>query len=257
MVDRIPKIIVAEEEKKASFKFNKKIFYLILTLVILMFLVYGIFFSAFFEVKNIDLKGTNLVDGEKVKKVVQFALNDENNIFLYDSPMISKKIKENFPLISEVTIQKGIPDTIRVLVNERKPVIVWQTGDKKYLVDKEGLSYLGADANNSKDLPVIIDSQSIPVKLSDKVASRNFIDFVRETIEKITPRTGLKIKELKINDTTFDLVVVTSDGFIVLFDTTRSSETELDDLHRVMSHLSRAKPKEYIDLRVEGWAYYK
>jgi len=257
MVQRIPKIIIAEDEKKRDFHFNKKIFYLILIFIILMFLVYGIFFSSFFKVKNIDLKGTNLVEGEKVKKVVEFALNDQNNIFLYDSSMITKKIKENFPLISEVQIQKGIPDTIRVLVVERKPVIVWQTGEKKYLVDKEGFSYLEADSNNSKDLPVIIDSQNIPIKLSDKVASRNFIDFLRETIEKFTPRTGLKISELKINDTTFDLVVVTSDGFVVLFDTTRSSETELDDLHRVMSHLNGAKPKEYIDLRVEGWAYYK
>lgn len=257
MVERIPKIIPVKEEKKSEFHFSKKAFYVILIVIIIIFLIYGLFFSSFFKVKNIDLKGANLVDGEKVKKVVMFALNEQNNIFLYNSADIADKIKENFPLISEVQIQKGIPDTIRILVIERKPVIVWQTGNFKYLVDKDGLSYLEADANNSKDLTVIIDSQNLPVKLSDKVASRNFIEFVRETTEKFTARSNLKIKELKINDTTFDLYAVTNDGFAVIFDTTRSCENQLDDLRRVMVHLNGAKPKEYIDLRVEGWAYYK
>ncbi|TSC92203.1 MAG: cell division protein FtsQ [Candidatus Berkelbacteria bacterium Licking1014_96] len=257
MVERIPKIIVPAEEKKPSFRFSWRIFYLILIIMAILFLIYGLFFSSFFKVKNIDLKGANLVDGDQLKKVITYALNEEDNIFLYRSADISAKIKENFPLVSEVNIQKGLPDTIRVIIIERQPVIVWQTADKKYLVDKEGYAYLEADANNAKDLPVIIDSANLPVVLSKKVASKNFLDFIKEIIEKFTPRSNLKIKELRIRDTTFDLDVLTTDGFIVLFDTTRSAETELDDLRRVMNHLNGAKPKEYIDLRVEGWAYYK
>lgn len=257
MVDRIPKIIAPEEEKKPGIKFTRRTFYLILIVIGVILAVYGLFFSSFFRVKNIDLKGTNLVDGEKVKKVVNFALNEESNIFLYNSQNIADKIKENFPLISEVKIQKGIPDTIRVVIHERQPAVVWQTADKKYLVDKDGFAYLEADANQSQDLPLVIDSQNIPVKLSERIASRSFIDFIREVIEKFTPRTNLKIKELRINETTFDLTVITDDGYSVLFDTTRSCEIELDDLRRVIAHLNGAKPKEYIDLRVEGWAYYK
>jgi cell division septal protein FtsQ len=257
MVERIPKIIVPTEEKKPGFRFTAKTLYLILIIVAVILIAYGLFFSSFFKVENIDLKGANLVDGEKVKKVVMFALNEEPNIFLYNGSNIAAKIKDNFPLISEVSIQKGIPDTIRIIIIERQPVIVWQTADKKYLVDKDGYAYLEADANNSKDLPVIIDSQNIPVKLSSRIASRNFLDFVRQMIEKFSPRTNLKAKELRINETTFDLTIVTTDGYSVFFDTTRDAEIELDDLRRVLTHLNGSKPKEYIDLRVEGWAYYK
>lgn len=257
MVERIPKIIAPAEENKSSFRFNKNIFFLILIMAAIILAFYGLFFSSFFRVKNIDLKGTNLVDGEKVKKVAMFALNEEPNIFLYDSNNIEDTIKENFPLIAEVEIQKGIPDTLRIIIIERKPVIVWQSNNQKYLVDKDGLSYLEADANNSKGLPIIIDSQNIPTKLSAKVASRNFLDFVREIIEKITPRTNLKIKELRIEETTFGLTVVTNEGYSIFLDTTRSAEIELDDLRRTLAYLNGNKPKEYIDLRVEGWAYYK
>lgn len=257
MINRIPKIIVPEKEKEPSFRFNRRIFYLVLIIVIIMFLIYGLFFSSFFRVKNIDLKGANLVDGDQLKKVITYALNEEDNIFLYKSADISAKIKDNFPLVFEVNIQKGLPDTIRVIIIERQPVIVWQTADKKYLVDKEGCGYLEADANNAKNLPIVIDSANLPVVLSEKIVSKNFIDFVKEIIEKFTPRSNLKIKELRIRDTTFDLEVLAADGFTVYFDTTRSAETELDDLRRVMAHLNGAKPKEYIDLRVEGWAYYK
>lgn len=257
MVQRIPKIITVKEEKKSNFHFSKRYFWIILIVVVLIFLIYGLFFSSFFKIKNVDVKGANLVDGEKVKKVVMFALNEQSNIFLYDSNNIAEKINQNFPLISEVQIQKGIPDTIRILLIERKPVIVWQAGTSKYLVDKDGYAYLEADANNSKDLATLIDSQNLPIKLSDKIASRNFIEFTLEIIEKFRPRSNLTIKEIRINDTTFDLYVVTEDGFAVIFDTTRSAETQLDDLRRVMVHLNGAKPKEYIDLRIEGWAYYK
>lgn len=256
-MQRLPKIIKIEEEKKTEFHFNKKIFYLILIIIAVLFMIYGLFFSSFFKVKNIDLKGANLIDGDQLKKVITYALNEEDNVFLYHGVDISAKIKENFPLVSEVNIQKGLPDTIRVIIIERQPVIVWQTADKKYLVDKEGYGYLEADANNAKDLPVVIDSANLPVVLSEKVASKNFLDFIREILEKFTPRSNLKIKELRIRDTTFDLEILTTDGFTVYFDTTRSAETELDDLRRVMAHLNGAKPKEYIDLRVEGWAYYK
>src|SRR3972149_9339523 len=189
-MQRLPKIIKIEEEKKAEFRFNKKFFYLILIFIAVIFITYGLFFSSFFEVKNIDLKGTNLVDGDKVKKVITYALNEEDNVFLYHSSNIAAKIRENFPLIAEVKIQKGIPDTIRVIVEERKPAVVWQSGDKKYLVDKDGYAYLEADANNSKDLPVVIDSKNLPVQMSDKVVSSKFIDFFLEIVGKFSSRSN-------------------------------------------------------------------
>lgn len=257
MIQKIPKIIVPEEGKKSTFRFSLRTFYFVLIVIIIIFVLYGLFFSSFFKVKNIDVKGANLIDGEKVKKVVIFALNEEPNIFLYNSKNIEDKIKENFPLISEVHIQKGIPDTMRIMIFERKPVVVWQTGNKKYLVDKDGVAYLEADANNSKDLPIIVDSQNIPVRVSSKILSRMFLDFIRAMVEKFTPRSNLKIKEIKISETTFDLTIVTTEGYAIYFDTTRDVETELDDLRRVLNHLQGTKPKEYIDLRVEGWAYYK
>lgn len=256
-MDKLPKIIAPEEEKKRKFHFSRRTFFIILFLIGIMLVIYWLFFSSFFEVKNVDLKRTSLVDGEQVKKVVMFALNNESNIFLYNGTEIAEKIKENFPLISEVNIQKGIPDTIRIIIIERQPKIVWQTEGKKYLVDEDGLAYLEADVNNAKELPVVIDSRNVPVKLSTKIVSRNFLNFVREMIDKFNPRSGLKIKELRVDETTFDLNILTTDGFSVIFDTTRSAENELDDLHRVLAHLNGAKPKEYIDLRVEGWAYYK
>lgn len=258
MIDRIPKVINPERENEPRFHFTWRTFIFISIIILIAFGLYGLFFSVYFQAKNIELKGdTDLVEAEQVKKVVLFALQNQPNIFLFDDKLIEAKIKENFPLVAEVEIQKGIPDTIRITILKRQPVIVWQTGEKKYLVDKEGMAYAEADEAKAAGLPRVIDDKNIAVNQGEKIVSRSFINFVREMIEKFTPRSNLAIKEMRISETTFDLTVMTQNNFYVLFDTTRSAETELDDLRRVLAHLKGALPKEYIDLRVEGWAYYK
>lgn len=258
MVDRIPKIIVPDKEKKErNFQLTKKSCGLILFFIIIILILYILFFSSVFKVKNIEVKGDNLVEGEKVKKLVEFALGNENNILLFDDTSLESTIKENFSLIQSLSIQKGVPDTLRILIIERKPIIFWETIGKRYYVDGVGFAYMEAPADAKESIITVYDAQNLPVDLGQKVVSRNFISFLDSIKINFKNITGLDYERFEVYETTFDLRVLTKSGFSVFFDTIRSPEEGLDDLRRVMLHLQGKKPREYIDLRVQGWAYYK
>lgn len=256
MVDKVPKIIVSEmREEKPGKRFPKKLIYLVIFIILIILLVYFLFSSSFFEIKKVEINETRLVESEKIKKIVEFSYANQKNILLFDDSEIETKVKDNFPLISEVIVQKGIPDTLRVTIKEREPFIIWKSGSKEYFVDKEGIAYL--EATEERGVPVIIDTREVPVELGNKILSSGFLHYASEINQKFNSFSGLEIEELRIDETIFDLIVKTKSGFSVFFDTTRSVDEGLSDLKRVLDHLGSVYPKEYIDLRVEGWAYYK
>jgi len=258
MVEKIPKIIVPSKgEKKNSIKLSKKSCGLILFFLIIILVLYLLFFSSVFKVKNVEIKGDNLIEGEKVKKLVEFALGNENNILLFDDSSLEDTIKENFSLIQSLTIQKGLPDTLRILIIEKNPVVFWEASGKRYYVDSSGFAYMEARADAKDAIITVYDQQNLPVEPGQRVVSKNFISFLEQVKTNFKKITGLNYDRFEVYETTFDLVVLTKNGFKVFFDTNRSPEEGLDDLRRVILHLQGKKPKEYIDLRVEGWAYYK
>lgn len=257
MVDRIPKVIVPEKERKKRIYFSKKSCGLVLFFIIIILILYVLFFSSIFKVKNVEVRGNNLVNGDNIKKLVEFSLGRENNIFLFDDTNLEKIIKENFSLIQELSIQKGLPDTLRILIIERHPVIFWESGGKRYYVDNNGYAYMEAPTDAKDEIVVVYDKQNLPINPGQKVVSKNFISFLEAIRKNMKNIAGLDYDKFEVYETTFDLSVLTKNGFVVFFDTLKSPEEGLDNLRRVILHLQGKKPKAYIDLRVEGWAYYK
>lgn len=256
MINKIPKIIRDEmKEEKRGFRLSKRFVLLTLFVISIPLVAYFLFASDFFVIKNVEINQTFLVDNEKIKKIVEFSYANQNNILLFDDSEIEQKVKENFPLISDVIVQKGIPDTLRVTVQEREPFIIWKSAREEYFVDKEGIAYL--EANGKREVAEVIDNRELPVKLGEKILSTGFLHYVDDMNRKFNKASGLEVEVIKVDETIFDLIVVTKSGFEVYFDTTRSVDEGLSDLKRVLDHLGSVYPKEYIDLRVTGWAYYK
>ena len=59
------------------------------------------------------------------------------------------------PTVADASIEIALPDTLRVRIVERKPVLVWQIGAQRFLVDADRVAFAVADA--PVDLPVIDD----------------------------------------------------------------------------------------------------
>ncbi|MBI3495374.1 hypothetical protein HY065_01995, partial [Candidatus Berkelbacteria bacterium] len=147
---------------------------------------------------------------------------------------------------------------VKIKVVERDPVLVWQSQDKMYLLDSEGYAYkeIASDAPVVQSLKKVIDGSNVPVNKDQPVVSSEFIDFVRELISSLPGAVNLKVKDITIHHTTFQLEVVTEGGPLLKFATDRALASQLDVLKLVLNE-KKEQIKEYVDLRVEGYVYYK
>ena len=68
--------------------------------------------------------------------------------------------------------------------------------------------------------------------------------------------TNIKPTHFEVVETTFDVNLHTEAGFYVKFNTMRASAKQLDNLKKVLVK-KREEVHEYVDLRIDGWAYYK
>ena len=61
------------------------------------------------------------------------------------------------PAVADASIEVALPDTIRVRLVERRPIVVWQVDGRRFLVDADRVVF--AEADGPSDLPVIVDKR--------------------------------------------------------------------------------------------------
>lgn len=174
-------------------------------------------------------------------------------------------IKENQPSLKEIQILRGIPDTLIVKLIERQPALIWQVGERWYTVDPDGFIFHeqqltkkedGTLEYPSTDLPIVVDTKNVPTKIGDSFIRPQFITFIRQVRDRLPEQYNIRVERGEVGETTFSVTLVTDAGWNILFDTTRSLDAQLKTLGRVLES-KRPEVKEYIDVRVRGWAYYK
>lgn len=237
------------------------IFRSLFLLGIVIGIVYFIFFSPYFLITKIEIRGPILVSQEEINSLVQAEIDQEPNIWFFSGDQLEEKVKKTFPLIEAATAQKGIPDTIRLLVREREPQLIWQTKKEEYLVDNQGYifsrkkEYQEKAQEEKSYLPRIRDLNDLPISLNQKVAAKDWVDFIKQLDRLLIEEANLKVRSFTIKGTTFDLAAVTDRGQI-LFDTSRPAKEQVAYLKTAFENIKR-KQFQYLDLRVKGWVYYQ
>lgn len=107
--------------------------------------------SPFFEVRNVLVQGSQLVDQDKIKSVGD--ITPGVNIFKVDLAAAAERIKL-IPMIKDVHVTRSLPSTVVIGVEERKPVGLLPTGEGFIEVDSEGV-YLRKAKAGSPGLPVV------------------------------------------------------------------------------------------------------
>lgn len=237
--------------KKYFSAFTPKRVVFVLTIVLLS---WWVFISPSFSVKDIIVEGNSLIPADKIISEVP----KNQNIFLINSGKIEKNIKKKVPEVYAIQVYKGLPDALKIVVVEYDQSLIWKRGDSNYLIDSEGRIYkdIGADASKFGTLPVVEDLAQMKFDIGQKVVSSGFVAFVNNVNTGMADLANLHPVRYTVQETTFDLNCYTSEGIYIKFDTSRASKKQLEDLKKVMIE-KRSEIKEYVDLRVDGWAYYK
>jgi hypothetical protein len=145
-----------------------------------------------------------------------------------------------------------------IKTDEQKPGLIWKTGARRYVISVNGRVMSEIPHDQSSDLVVVVDTSNIPVEIGDNVTGRQFVTFTTE-IYKALRENNLGPSELYIRETTGELNAKTTQGYDIKFDTTVDSAVQIRALNAVLELLrsSNKKPTEYIDLRINGKAFYR
>lgn len=253
---RHPKIYSTTPQDEEEFHLPSWVIWLVVLLIVVGAIVWFLFYSDYFKIKNIEINGSL---NPAVKTEIE-SLKGQNIILLSLSNQ-EEKLANKQTSIKSIDIDRGIPDILRVKVEVRQPKINWKTGDKNYYIDLEGRAFSLPSEDDlteeeKNNLIKITDTRSVAVKEGQQILTKEFIDFATEIYGKFAAFSGANINEIKIGETTFQIEVMTDKNFYVIFDTTREAEPQLKGLQKVIKdHFSEVK--EYIDMRIEGKAYYK
>lgn len=244
---RPPKVYNPPPEK-LPLKVPKFVKIIAWAIVIILGLIYLIFFSPLFQVKNIEYIGS---PNDDIKNIVEKYRGQ--NIFLVKTDLIEQELLIKNDQFNAVKIYLGLPDTLRVKFQERQSKILWETAGKFYFIDNDG--FIFAEANESADLPKVVDSKNLAVKVPSAIVSRNFVDFILNAKIKLA-ELGITVNQFRINETTFQVEAETDHNFKIIFDTIRPLSEEIDAFKQAYD-AHKDEIKEYVDVRVAGWVYYK
>jgi cell division septal protein FtsQ len=248
---RNPKILeTTRKEKTVTFK--SAYIWFIFIVALFGLIAWWIFYSQFFKIKNIEISGT--VNDSIKKEIDSFK---GKNIFLFVVGQKDKELASRQSSIEKINIVKGIPDTLKVEVLVRKPIIRWKSKDAIYFIDEKGIAFnLESPTDGDNKLPLVSDSRNLDVKVGGRIVTKEFVDFVNDLAVKIPEKIKKEVAEYIVDETTLHLEVKFRDSYKVFFDTTANLDDQIYLLAKIIEKHD-SEITDYVDLRVEGRAYYK
>ncbi len=159
--------------------------------------------SVFFKISVIKVEGSTRYSSEQVLAVSGIQVGD--NLFFVNKFDINSKIFKEFPYAQEVTINRGLPDTVRIKIIDAVPVAYIQEGNDYWLLDKSCklLEKVGEDKISGliKFLG-IHPSQPVPgQKLSESEENKAKAAYLADIIAELSGRDMLsKVSQVDITD---------------------------------------------------------
>lgn len=245
---RRPEIIESTKRQKVRHALNLKPLKYVIYLGIILAIIYEIFYSPLFKIKNVEIDGIKSVE---ISDYVNISLKNRNILFLMTGKYLNE-LSQRFPILQQARIIRGLPSTVKLVASERKQVLVWCT-NTCVEIDSHGFAY--QEVTRPTDKVVLDDKTGIPLKVGDRIVSTQFIEFYLGALEQLDA-IGVKIASSHMDETTFKINLKTVEGWEVILDSSESLKNQMSALKQVLE-TNRADIKEYVDVRVPGTVYVK
>ena len=226
--------------------------------------VYVIFFGPVFRVRKVEVQGAEISDNDQLISAVPLG----SSLWFLPKQTILQNIAAKNPAVTNVSILRGIPDSVRLVVTERQPELSWVSTGKTYLIDSRGIPFsdvttLAADPNSAlskklTSLPKVIDTQNIPVTVGTQSLGLTFVDFtgaLPALLQQYLP--SVQIDHAEVAVTTYDLTVFMKSGMQVIFNTLGDAGVQVRNLTRLVTQNDANIATSHVDLRIDRWAYVR
>jgi len=259
----------AIKNKNPYFSFLKnRIFWdTVLGLLLIVEIVYFLFFSPFFKIKETTIDSQLDVSREAIVMFLKNRLEDKiwhifkrDNFFLVCSACLERELLSFYPQAKKVDVKKIFPDRLNIDIQKRTAEAVFEDiRGKRFLVDGEGFIFKEAPHKISSGLFLIKSSQeNKEFKIGERLIEEDKMAKISLIQKEVVSRMNLPVSffEIEKNER---LNVKIKEGWEVFFDLSQNIPLALTKLQLLLEReilpSNRAK-LQYIDLRFTK-AYYK
>ena len=170
--------------------------------------IYGVGASSAFDYTKLQLAGLTYTDQNAVEAQLAGA-RGQNRVGLSTGPLVAAL--ESMPTVASARVEVQLPGTLAVTIDEREPVLVWQAGLDRFLVDRDGLLFgrLPSAAPAAAGLRVIDDRRAAAGTL-DVGRSLDPVD-----LDAATRLASLAPRDIGSSAVGLDVTVSDENGFVV------------------------------------------
>jgi cell division protein FtsQ len=147
-----------------------------------------------FKVRNIMVDGRRYTDPDTLKAMVNMEKGDP--IFAFH-PGEAKAMIEKISWVKSAHVERRLPDTIYIRLEERKPLALWQRNQKLALIDSDGVVLTDQNLSRWKKLMIVVGDDA-PKKASELISMLDAEPVIEERVEAATLVSGrrwdLKLK---------------------------------------------------------------
>ncbi|MEX0650014.1 MAG: FtsQ-type POTRA domain-containing protein [Candidatus Andersenbacteria bacterium] len=186
------------------------------------------------------------------------------NILFLQTPILEQRILSSVPQVRDIYITRKLPNTLRVVVQEKTPAFLLLSNGMYFFVDAQGIAYEQAELGTLPGtiLPIIKNNdQTASLQIGQPAVETSFVEFIIQAQEDIPAVTEADIVEMRIPSLSArEVHVLLNNNWIIRFDTTRHLSLQVNVLQRLLAHTITEEEKEYIeyvDLRISNRVYYK
>ncbi len=199
-----------------------------------------------FVVKRVTVSGNDFVPIDEITSRIDV---QGTNIFQARRGRLAGMIR-TVPGVRDAEVQIRFPDQIHIVVRERTPVAIWDTGGRRILVDAEGYALRLGNEN----LPVIVAREAPFPEPGDRVDQ----EAVKITQELAPRLSGLGLGGAQIDYRPASGVTLVTSGRRVAIGFADDLDAKLDAYRTIRDHLDQTQTAaELVDVRFLDRPYFR
>lgn len=206
--------------------------------------IWGAFWSPLLSVREIDVVGGRNVDAADVAAAASLGADD--NLLLVSPADVASKV-ESLPWVREARVDRKLPGTVRVRIEERKPAVVLSAEGRQWTLDRMG--HVLAEGSAAKNLPALAGLTPAGIVEGSRVAQPEVRDALAAW-RSLSPRIRQRVAAV-LAPTPERITFSLTDGTQVRFGAARSLRAKNEVLRALLAQLrADGGAAAYIDVRV-------
>jgi hypothetical protein len=218
-----------------------------------------------FRVHSVTVQGNVLLSRAEVESAAAIT---GVNVFWVDRAQVAARLR-TLTLVQRAEVSATLPDTVEISIVERQPAAFWVSGERSYLVDREGVILKAVDAETQQaracagqpcdprlaPLPTVAQLDGQPLTPGDRVDPNALATSAR--LAALLPAVGVEPLGFEWSHD-FGLEVPTRDGWRARFDGGGNVDLQVASLRTIRDEITRTRNvAELIDVRFEDRPYFR